>query len=272
MTALFVGPPNPALLAIEHAWRASGGQFSATVTSFSAFDQLQDERFDAVILNAIDEAKAALALAGALRRSAHLYHLPILTIGAAQSAIADQARERGAFAGEADNFASAAAWLAEDVARARQRKASMAILRAAPEASSPWPLAVFTAHLEAVARSHQGGGRTLTLGHLRLGAGPPRQPSWRARFAELAGLAGRLIRASDCVAALDEASLVFAFPCTDEAGARAALARIVSVWGHTAFVAETGAGLSCRQDAIELAPGESGAALLARLRDGQERG
>ena len=47
----------------------------ATFTSFSAFDHLHDDRFDALVLNGGADASAALSLISALRRNARLYDI-----------------------------------------------------------------------------------------------------------------------------------------------------------------------------------------------------
>ena len=118
-------------------------------------------------------------------------------------------------------------------------------------------------HLEALAASHHEGGRALSVALVRFRASAEEKAA--RRRIERADLAARLIRASDCLSVLDERTLALAFPCTDESGAQAAMQRIRSVWTHAALGAEDKIpDHECV--VIELAPGESGAAMLARAR------
>jgi two-component system cell cycle response regulator PopA len=272
-TALFVGAPKPAFLALERAWRGHGGAIAGAFTSFSAFDQLHDDKFDAVILNAIDDAAAALSLCGAMRRNAKLHHVPTLMLIAGPEG-AQAALDRGAswLAYPDEDLAAAAAWLAEDVRRARKRREALHALECIPAALGAWTEPQFAAHLETLAGFHHQRGRPLSLASARLVSPAARTDKWRRGFNDLAQLARRLVRASDSYMEHTAEALVFAFPAAEEAGARAALQRLVSVWDCTAFAAGEAGAAPLRFDrrTYELAPGERGAALYARLMRGLE--
>lgn len=273
ISALFVGAPQPSFLALERAWRAHGGAIAGTFTSFSAFDQLHDDKFDAVILNAVDDAPAALSLCGAMRRNAKLHHMPaLMLIGGDDSRKA--ALERGAswLAEPKDDLDAIVGWLAEDVRRSRKRREALHALECIPGPQAPWNGEQFAAHIETLSGFHHQRGRPLTIGSLRIMSAAARTEKWKRGFNDLVQLAGRLVRASDSHATFDLDAVGFIFPATTEQGARIALKRIESVWDCTAFAAGEATGAPLRFDlrAFELAPGESGAALHARLMEALE--
>jgi two-component system cell cycle response regulator PopA len=220
----------------------------------------------------MDDPPAALSLCGAVRRNARLHHIPVLTLVKPDDLdTREAALARGAtlIAGEGDDLDASMAWLAADVDRARRRRYALAALAAAPEPTTPWTRVTFAAHLQTLADAHHMRGRPLCVGVVRARAARPRNDVWTRGFGELADLAARLVRASDSLAALDETTLIFAFPSAQEAGARAALKRVLAVWDCTAFAAggEGQAALAFTSEAVELLPGESGAGLLARTCD-----
>ena len=270
IAALFVGAPKPAFLALERAWKIHGGAIAGAFTSFSAFDQLHDDKFDAVILNAIDDAPAALSLCGAMRRNAKLHHVPALMLIPGPEE-AQAALERGAtwLANPNDDLGAIAAWLAEDVRRARKRREALHALDCIPAPQAPWSEAQFAAHLDTLAGFHHQRGRPLSVASVRVISPAARTDKWRRGFNDLAQLGRRLVRASDSHMEVGHEAIVFAFPATEEPGARAAMKRIISVWDCTAFAAGEAGGAPLRFDrrSFELAPGESGAALYARVTD-----
>jgi two-component system cell cycle response regulator PopA len=265
--ALFVGAPGPAYLPLESAFARCGGQMRATFTAFSAFDHLHDDRFDALVLYGSEDASAALSLISALRRNARLYDMPALLFAndadTRQAGLDRGADEAAAPTGDTN---ATAMWLAEDIRRARQRRALVRALEA-PIAEEGQDFLFFGYHVAGLAQSHHDHGRPLSLAILDIDGQAADAEAWTRGFRELRMLASRLVRASDSTAVLNDRALVFAFPNTTRAGAEIALKRVVEVCECTAFAAGDGGQgpLSFATRTGELSPGESGAGLLARV-------
>ncbi len=75
---LFVGKATPAFMIVINALQEKNVKVIAAFTSFTAFDYLHEERFDAVVMNALDHAEPALSISQTMRRNSALYHIPTL--------------------------------------------------------------------------------------------------------------------------------------------------------------------------------------------------
>ena len=281
LKALFVGAPNPFFLALERAWGARGGYVTAAFSSFSGFDHLHDEQFDAVALNAVDDAPTAIALCAALRRNASLNNLPTLVLTRARDAgTVEAVIARGASVtiGEDESSDAALSWLFESVRHERGRREVERALNAWGDRLGDVRTGLFTApsftpHLARLAEDHQESGRPLSVIAMRIDAAPgaraPAPVAWDKGFTEVATLTGRLIRDVDCAAVVGPDIIACALPATTLSGARRAAERIASVGECTAFAAgdEGGGPLVFEQSIAELKPGEGGAGLLARALD-----
>jgi two-component system cell cycle response regulator PopA len=267
-SALFVGGPCPAFLAIERSIQHWGGAVGATFTSFSAFDHVHDGRFDALVLHGGDDPSAGLSLISALRRNARLHDLPAYFLAEDEDTRADALR-RGADEAMRARFDAekAALWLTEDIRRARRASAVTRVLETELAAEAE-KLGFFESHLAGLAQTHHDKGRPLAIAILEVNPphGAPANTAWRKGFAEIAMLCSRLTRAADSAAPVDERRVALAFPSTNLEGAEAAMARITKVCECTAFAAgEGGVGpLRLSHRVLELSPGESGAGLLSR--------
>ena len=278
LKALYIGPPSPIFLSLERALGAHDGLVAAAFTSFSGFDHLHDEYFDAVVINGATNPMTAISLCAALRRNASLHHLPTLMITApGDSERANAAIARGASAVVEVNEPCEAplGWLFEAIRRERRRAADEHALRGLRDIMGDARTGLFRrepfeAHLARLAEDHHANGRPLALAALRVmpahGARMPSPEAWARGFGEIANLAGRLIREADCGATLGADLIVVALPATNLLGGRRLAERVASVSECTAFAAgERDAGpLVFEQSVVELQPGESGAALLAR--------
>ncbi len=265
-SVLFVGNPSPSFLALQRAMQTWGGRMGATFTSFSAFDHIHDEKFDALVLFGGDDCGPALSLIAALRRNSSLHDMPAYFLGESEDDRA-LALERGADEAMQARFEApkAALWLIEDIRRARLRRALTRALEAsivAPEET----FAFFSRHLEGLAQIHHDHGRPLSVGVLEARSAAAGAAAWREGFGDILNLCSRLTRASDCVAAIDAHRIAIAFPSTRAQGAAAALGRVISVCECTAFAAGDGLGAPVRlgYEVVELSPGESGAGFLSR--------
>ncbi|MGE0044501.1 MAG: hypothetical protein AB7J28_10830 [Hyphomonadaceae bacterium] len=278
LKALYIGAPSPFFLALERMWAAHAGLVTAAFSSFSGFDHLHDEFFDAVVLNGAADSATAISLCAALRRNAGLHHLPTLVVTqAGDSATARAAAERGAAAVIPEDAPSeeGVAWLFDAIRRERRRRCAENELRALRDRMGDAHTGLFTSqafetHLQRLANDHHATGRPFSLVALRVlpapGARTPGEAVWRKGFREVATLASRLIRDTDCGAALGRELIVCALPATNHAGARRTAERIAAVGECTAFASGDGdAGpLVFEQSTVEMKPGESGRALLAR--------
>ena len=265
-SVLFVGCPTPSFLALQRAMQTWGGRMGATFTSFSAFDHVHDDQFDALVLFGGDDAGPALSLIAALRRNSSLHDMPAYFLGESEDDRA-LALERGVDEAMQPRFEApkAALWLIEDIRRARLRRALMRALDA-PIAAPDEAFAFFGRHLAGLAQTHHDRGRPLSLAVLEANSAAIGAPAWRKGFDDILNLTSRLTRASDSVAPIDGQRIVLAFPSTYSGGAAAALQRVVSVCECTAFAAGDGLGAPVRLSyrVAELSPGESGAGLLSR--------
>ncbi len=278
LKALYIGAPSSMFLALEHMLSQHNGLTAAAFSSFAGFDHLHDELFDAVVLNGAHDAATAVALCAALRRNAALYHMPTMVVtkpGDAATAVA--AIERGASAVAEANApcGPSLGWLFEAVRRERRRRAAEHKIRALRDLMGDTHTGLFRrepfdAHLKRLAADHHASGRPMALCVLRVlpahGRHEPAPEIWTRGFAEIASLAGRLIRDCDAGVALGHDFLAVAMPATSLIGARRTAERIAAVAECTAFAAgDGGVGpLVFEQSAVELQPGESGSALLNR--------
>ncbi len=278
LKALYIGAPNAMFLTLERAFAEHDGVVTAAFSSYLGFDHLHDEVFDAVVLNGVQDTATALSLCAALRRNASLCLLPTMFVAAPGDAgTAESAIERGAASVTFANssLAPGLGWLFEAIRRDRRRRAAEHDIRALRDMMGEprtglFKRDAFDAHLTRLASDHHASGRQLSLSLLRVlpahGARQPAEDVWKRGFSEIGSLAARLMRECDSGTAIGGDFIAVAMPATPLAGAKRTAERIASVAECTAFAAgESGAGpLVFEQNAVELQPGESGAALLAR--------
>lgn len=278
LKALYIGAPSSMFLALERVLAEQGGLVAAAFTSYTGFDHLHDEVFDAVVLNGAQDSQTAIALCAALRRNATLYHMPTLMLTKpGDTATAAAAIDRGAAAICADKMPCSASlgWLFEAVRRERRRHTAEHDMRALRDVMGDartglWQRAPFDAHLARLASDHHTSGRCMSMVALRvtpaIGAREPPEAVWRKGFTEIASLAARLMRDADCGVTMGADLIVLALPASDLRSAKRTAERIASVAECTAFASgDDGAGpLTFEQSTVELQPGESGSAMLAR--------
>jgi PleD family two-component response regulator len=278
LKALYIGAPNPQFLELERAFAKFPGLIAAAFTSFCGFDYLHDEVFDAVVLNGAKDPSTAISLCAALRRNAQFHHLPTMVLTAQDDEhTARAAIDRGASVVAPANKSArlSLGWLFEAIRRERRRHSAEHDIRALRDVMGDprtglFRAAPFSKHLERMAADHHETGRPLSVAAMRVvaahGASEPTPQSWEKGFSEIASLAGRLVRDTDCAAALEHDVIALALPATNLSAAHRTAERIASVAECTLFASnEGGAGpLIFEQSAAELQPGESGLGLLAR--------
>lgn len=278
LKALYIGAPSAMFLALERALAEQGGLVAAAFSSYAGFDHLHDEPFDAVVLNGAQDASTAISLCAALRRNASLYHLPTMMVTApGDRATAAAAIERGACTIVETNaaYGPSLGWLFEAVRRERRRRAAEHDVRALRDVMGDPRTGLmkrlpFDTHLARLAADHHHSGRPFALAALRVTPAPgmrePTEQAWKRGFNEIASLAARLMRETDSGAAVGHDVIAVALTATDLKGAKRTAERIASVAECTAFASgDNGTGpLVFEQSTVEIQPGESGAALLAR--------
>ncbi len=77
---LFVGKPTPEFMVVINALQEKNVEVVAAFTTFTAFDYLYENQFDAVVMNAIKDIEPSITIASTMRRNAKLYHVPTLLL------------------------------------------------------------------------------------------------------------------------------------------------------------------------------------------------
>lgn len=75
---LFIGKATPAFMIIINALQEKNVNVVAAFTSFTAFDYLHEDQFDAVVMNALEHSEPAISISETMRRNSALYHIPTL--------------------------------------------------------------------------------------------------------------------------------------------------------------------------------------------------
>ena len=275
---LYVGAPLPAYLALEEWVAGHGGSLNAAFTSFTGFDHLHDEAFDALVINAVNEPATALSICGAMRRNAGLYHLPtFLIIADGDEATRAAAFDKGAAIVATGEDRKALSWLFEAMRLERTRAAIDKGLMAYRDVMGDSRTGLmrpeaFRAHLDTLANEHIRRARVLSLVALRIhppfGARVENPSAFARAMKEAAALAGRLLRSSDSPTLIGDA-FVAALPNTMLSGAHRTAERISAVADCTTFAAEDGSAgpLAFAQSVVQQEPGEGAGSLLRRVLD-----
>lgn len=85
---LFIGKASPEFMVIINALQKEHVNVVAAFTSFTAFDYLYEQTFDAVVMNGLSGREPAFSVVQTMRKNAKLYHVPALLL--VDSAFPDQ--------------------------------------------------------------------------------------------------------------------------------------------------------------------------------------
>jgi len=77
---LFIGKASPEFMIIINALQRKNVRVVAAFTSFTAFDYLYEQTFDAVVMNGLVSVDSALSVTQTMRKNAKLYHVPALLL------------------------------------------------------------------------------------------------------------------------------------------------------------------------------------------------
>ena len=289
MKILFVGSATPEFMGLRNALTSAGAEVAAAFTSFTAFDYLHDESFDAVTLNALGEKEPALTICAAMRRNTRLFHtLAAMLIDPETFNQHDEAYARGA-----SELLSGAAPAEEtrdrvlELCRIKRRREHIKSLFnrargsiALDSSSSLFTRDFFAFHMGQMCERAREADQPLSVMVMRCfaneagGAAPSSGKLEKARK-QLCGMLRQLIRAEDIATRLDEGVFAIAMPYTALAAAQGAAKRIEAVVECTAFDSddpETPFKLHTRAVTTELRPLESGPRLLKRAVDAPTSG
>ena len=77
---LFIGKASPEFMVIINALQRKNVRVVAAFTSFTAFDYLYEQTFDAVVMNGLASMDSALSVTQTMRKNAKLFHVPALLL------------------------------------------------------------------------------------------------------------------------------------------------------------------------------------------------
>lgn len=77
---LFIGKASPEFMVVINALQRKNVRVVAAFTSFTAFDYLYEQTFDAVVMNGLASMVSALSVTQTMRKNAKLYHVPALLL------------------------------------------------------------------------------------------------------------------------------------------------------------------------------------------------
>lgn len=75
---LFVGKATPVFMSILNALQGYNVNITAAFSSYSAFNYLHEEDFDAVVMNALEDTGPATLITETMRRNSRLYDVPVI--------------------------------------------------------------------------------------------------------------------------------------------------------------------------------------------------
>lgn len=244
---LFIGRPSPAYMAVIHALQGRDVEIVAAFTSFSAFDYLHDNRFDAVVMNALEGPEPALTITQTMHRNPHLFHVPTLFL-IDENSFED---ERSAFDAGARDLININAPSAEisnrilELANYHRLHDGLKIQFTHLGGSSYCDpeTGVFNAdfmsrHLPRVSQGCRNNGVPLTVMAVKM---LPRsqdqvtKTDLRRAYAKAIKLIANLVRMQDIVARIDTDTVAIAFPEENETAIRSVLDRMTGLIECAAF-------------------------------------
>lgn len=244
---LFIGKASPSFMVIINALQDKGVDVIAAFTSFSAFDYLHGEPFDAVVMNALEQPEPAFSISEAMRRNSKLYHIPTLfLVNGINFTDYDAAYERGArdiinIDADSEEISGRILELANYHRIHEQMKSnfiSLAVESARDETSAAYSRRFMRAHLPRMLRDATTSNQTTTLIGLKLTCSSKSDVTEAAiasAYAQTTDLISNLVRMQDVVCRWDENIFVLAFLNTVESEAKNILHRIKSLLNCTTY-------------------------------------
>lgn len=244
---LFIGKASPSFMVIINALQDKGVEVTAAFTSFSAFDYLHGDPFDAVVMNALDQSEPAFSISEAMRRNSKLYHTPTLFLVNGQTFedydAAYQCGARDIIDRDADfeEISGRILELANYHRIHEQMKTdflNLAVDAAGDKSGTAYSQDFMRAHLPRIFRDAAKLNLPVTLIGLKLRPASVDNVTIGAidsAYAQTAELINNLVRMQDVVCRWDEDKFVLAFFDTDSSEAEIILSRIKALLDCTIY-------------------------------------
>lgn len=244
---LFIGKASPSFMIIVNALQDKGVNVTAAFTSFSAFDYLHGEPFDAVVMNALEESEPAFSITEAMRRNSKLYHTPTLfLVNSKTFTDYEAAYKRGARDiidrdADSDEISGRILELANYHRIHEQMKSdftALAVDAAIDPSGKAYSQAFMRAHLPRVLADAGKSNLPVTLIGLKLlcsSVDDVTEDAIEAAYTQSAELINNLVRMQDVVCRWDEDKFVLAFYDTIASDAKNILMRIKALLDCTVY-------------------------------------
>lgn len=244
---LFIGKASPSFMVIVNALQDKGVEVIAAFTSFSAFDYLHGDPFDAVVMNTLEHTEPAFGISEAMRRNSKLYHTPTLFLIKGHSfkdyggAFKRGARDIIDCDADSDEISGRILELANYHRIHEQMKSdflSLAVDEAIDSSGTAYSQAFMRGHLPRILRDATVVDRKVTLLAMKLIPNSVEQVTGSAltsAFAQTAELLNNLVRMQDVVCRWDQDKFVLAFFDTNQREAALILSRIKALLDCTVY-------------------------------------
>ncbi len=244
---LFIGQASPDFMVIINALQKKNVEVVAAFTSFSAFDYLHEETFDAVVMNALEGPEPAMTISETMRKNSRLYHVPTLFL-VNEDNFVDHAT---AFERGARDIISAKSPEPEISARIlelanyhrihnqlKNEFGSLGGENCLDSESKVFNQAFFEAHMKRTCETNIARGTNLSIIALKLksNAGPDVVKAREDRaYAQVGSMLKNLVRMHDVVARLDFDTYMVAFSGLPKSMTYSIQSRIMSIVQCAAF-------------------------------------
>lgn len=246
---LFVGKPAPEFMSILHSLDETEANLTAAFTSFTAFDFLHSEIFDAVVISGLNGEEPAHTIASTMRRNSRLFNVPaLLLMPDANASLSPSALDRGI-----TDIIAADSPLMEisgrilELARGqraheyiRQSFAKLNTKGARHGQSGLFTEKAFNTHLERVTIDSARRSRPISVGVMHMNAhpedGPVTPEAFIAAKVEVESMLGSVIRVQDFAARLSSNRVGIIFPDTLNDDVELIMSRLSELIGATVFI------------------------------------
>ena len=243
---LFIGKASPSFMIIINSLQDKGVDVIAAFTSFSAFDYLHGDPFDAVVMNALEQSEPAFSISETMRRNSKLYHTPTLflvngnTFRDHSTAYDRGARDIIDMNADSEEISGRILELANYHRIHEQMKIDFQSLavKGRDEAVRAYSKGFLRAHLPRMLRDAEKRDLPTTLIGLKLipnSADEVTEIAIDAAYGQTADLISNLVRMQDVVCKWDKGTFVLAFYDTDGAEALTVLKRIKALLDCTVY-------------------------------------
>lgn len=221
---LFIGKASPEFMVIINALQKENVSVTAAFTSFTAFDYLYEQTFDAVVMNGLTSTEPAFSVAETMRKNAKLYHVPALLLVDSEK-FEDQGK---AYSVGINDVIDTSASLTDISARVleqanfhrthknfKQDFGSLGGDGCLDKITGLYNAAFFNAHLSRMSKLYKGLNLPISLCLIRIRSNNPvaaNSPNMEPAYKQLGGMIKNLVRLQDTSARLDSNLFAIAFP------------------------------------------------------------